>query len=1473
MGTINAVRLININYNNNGIRINDETLNFNGESTLISLMNGGGKSVMVQMLSAPFVHSRYRNAKDRPFESYFTGARPSFILVEWLLDGGAGKLMNGFMLRRNQDDSDENPNTLDIVGIISEYDAPCLQDINNLPVVEKTKKEMILKSFSECRNLFDDFKRDRGRNFNYYDMNQYAQSRQYFDRLSEYKIDFREWEEIIKKVNEKESGLSELFADCKDEKGLVEKWLLRSVEKKLDPEGTRIKSFRDILEKYIRQYRKNEAKIRQRDNISLFKENISYDGEKKSAKTITEAYVERLKEEREHERRFADLRKNITVLVRKTAGNIEEIKDEIAATDEEIKRIEYEKYSFNLYRLEDNRKEKENEDALIRMEFDQVSSRLEETIMRLHVLEYVRKNDEYKAIAADYLDKQSAREVLLKKNKDMTPRLNMLGGALLRYHEAAGEELRLKAESFTEEKSSREAERDEKQGFLRDMDENISRSREELGRLLAELDGFSVREDEINAAFQTGLSRNILGRYEEGLLDIMLEDARKLSEKTDREINRTARERDEAERLGKKLFSDRENLLTARTALSTEIEKADEKLETLENEKASRLGIMKLLQVGEEKLFDKDTLIDAIDSRLRQTEASINTGQENLTLLQKELKALTEGEIMELPDEVKTGFDGLGIDMVSGMKWLKNNRYSIEKNRKLVKSNPFLPYALILTEKELQRLSSSGEKIYSSLPVPIIRREKLEEGIPESVGKVIDLNRVLFYVSFNEAFLDEELLNGMIEEKKGEIGKLTDQLSIRRKERDEYYAYRGVITGQLLTSDNYNGTKTSLSEMKEREQELTDRLRKCGEDTEANEKEIKALTEALKRLDKESDRVVKLMEQLERHSRYYDDYLLKLEKKETVLKTLADLNERKSLTNDLLIRLVSNISELERKLSDIKRETAENDEKLSAFTAYRDVDCDESISGMSAEELTSEYNAIKDRFTGDLDALESDLENLGGKMKAYERQLDRIKKKYGLTPDDTVDERYDELLEDELTVREKEQTDLKERKKEELNALEKKIARLDQKREDLLENMKRDTGMEEPLPKDTIGESDFDARKNKTLHHRKELEHRTEELKEKRNGYQSLMDLLADFADIEVTEPVVWERPIEELSLERLNAMQGEMRRAYRKNGDEMQRCRNALSDRLNEIMNISVFSDDYYRKPIEAMIRLLDSPEELLSQIDITVRSYDQLMEKIAVDISMVERERDEISSELLEYVGNISRGLAKIDSNSTINLKERQVKMLQISVPDWQQNRETYALRLRDLIDEMTKAAIAILEKNENPEEYIGLKINVRNLYDVIVGTGNIGIQIYKVEKQRIYPISWSDAARNSGGEGFLSAFIILSSLLYYIRRDENDVFAQKNEGKVLLMDNPFAQTNAEHLLKPLMDLAGKNHTQMICFTGLGGDSIYSRFDNIYVLNLVSAKLNGSLQYLKKEHLKGAEPDNIEVSRIEVYDQITLF
>ncbi|MFC2741624.1 MAG: hypothetical protein ACFN3F_07990, partial [Selenomonas sp.] len=234
MSKIRAVRLININYNHDANRISDETMHFNGESVLISLQNGGGKSVLVQMLCAPFVQKRFRSFKERPFARYFRTPQPSFILVEWQLEQGGGCLLTGMMVRKSQElDAGEE---LEIINFLSEYRAPCTRDIHHLPVLEKTRTELRLKSYAACRQIFEGFRREPDKKFLSYDMGSSAQAKQYFTKLMEYGIDYREWQNIIRKVNEEESGLSKLFSDCRDEKSLVEKWFLDAIENKLNKE-------------------------------------------------------------------------------------------------------------------------------------------------------------------------------------------------------------------------------------------------------------------------------------------------------------------------------------------------------------------------------------------------------------------------------------------------------------------------------------------------------------------------------------------------------------------------------------------------------------------------------------------------------------------------------------------------------------------------------------------------------------------------------------------------------------------------------------------------------------------------------------------------------------------------------------------------------------------------------------------------------------------------------------------------------------------------------------------------------------------------------------------------------------------------------------------------------------------------------------------------------------------------------------
>ena len=87
--------------------------------------------------------------------------------------------------------------------------------------------------------------------------------------------------------------------------------------------------------------------------------------------------------------------------------------------------------------------------------------------------------------------------------------------------------------------------------------------------------------------------------------------------------------------------------------------------------------------------------------------------------------------------------------------------------------------------------------------------------------------------------------------------------------------------------------------------------------------------------------------------------------------------------------------------------------------------------------------------------------------------------------------------------------------------------------------------------------------------------------------------------------------------------------------------------------------------------------------------------MEKLEVDISVVEREKERIIELLEDYVREIHSNLGKIDHNSTITIRERNIKMLKIQLPDWEENAGLYRLRLEDFIDKITMEGVELFEK----------------------------------------------------------------------------------------------------------------------------------------------------------------------------------
>lgn len=1487
MSKINAVRFINLNYNNNAMKINDECMQFSGKSTLLSLRNGGGKTVLVQMMTAPFVHRGKQKTKDRPFESYFTTAKPSFILVEWLLDGGAGYVLTGLMVRKNQEISEEKTDALEMMAIISEYKEPCMQDIHHLPVVEQNEKTMKLKSYNSCRKLFEDYKKDKKLSFFCYDMSSPAQSRQYFYKLMEYQINYKEWETIIRKVNVKESGLSELFSDCRTEKELVEKWFLEAVESKLNKEENKVKNFQEILEKYAGKYKNIKEQLKRRDAIQKFKEAAE------EIQINAEDFLVKEGEKIEQEKVIAAFIARLNVLYEEAEIERERQEEGRKKLQEELEFLKYEQLSCEFHEKNREKRNHASNREMIDLEKESLLRKQQKIQKKVHVFLCAKQQEMVNEDKQEWEIRKEKAAISRTKEENLEPERNRIGGQLSGYYEYRLSDNKEKQEAIKKQKLQIRKDISQQKDILNEYREKTKKITESKGSFRSLVRGYDNIEIKYNSNYKENLSRNILGVYEAGMLDIKQEMYDKEQKKSIQE-NKEQKEKSEntteaIHRTERALEEKREKYFQK----DSDIKQAEKEKKEYEQELEERKDILKYLELPEEKLFAREEILHKAKIKMQELSSRRRTLEKKEDALQKEYKLLVSGRVMELPDNLKEEFEKLDVPVVYGMEWLKKNGFTEKKNKEIVSQNPFLPYALILTRQELKKLAERNGETYTSFPVPIIERENLESIKLDRTQSFVKMQDIHFYILFNENLLDEEKMEIMIGQKQKDIADIRETMQICKNEYEDYFHRFDVIKRQAVTKENWDKIQKKLQKLEKEKEDIFQNIQQARDTKQSLKKNFEILQKTLRELEKKIESQAARQRAFKELRTAYAEYEENNKKLQEYEREEERLENRQHLTEEKISQLEENYRELSGQENSLFREEESIQNSCQKFAAYKEInrnvkagkllgvdstlrtDNNSGVKIIPSEaevlKLAARYEAVTADISQELKELELEEEKALTRYHKSFGELRELCQKYNLKNSEWQNIIYDkrEQLYQEAEL---EDYDKKiERKANLLNEEDKKIGILNSQLEGILKQIVSECGKGNPLEEEKISQKDLESAKNQTKYQLSELERKIAFSEKAIQKYRENLTALSEYNNFSADEEIHFEQDFKKMSEKELRDFKGMLIRDYNDIIRCVQKCRETLAQTLNKIARQEAFQDASYKTPLENMLKVCDNAAKVLRQLNITLESYDSLMKQLEVDISLVETEKKNVTELLEDYVQNIHKNLEKIGRNSTIKIREKSIKMLKVILPVWEDNEKLYSLRLSDLVDEITEEGIRLFENNENAQEYIGRKVTSKNLYDTVVGTGNVQIQLYKIEEQREQQISWNQVAKNSGGEGFLSAFVILSSLLDYMRKDDSDIFMDKNEGKVLLMDNPFAQTNAEHLLKPLMNLADKTNTQLICLTGLGGESIYNRFDNIYVLNLIEAHLRNGIQYLRPEHKKGEEvkvetilPTHIEVEEM---------
>lgn len=1473
MSKIARIRIVNLNYNHDSINVDDKVFDLGGESTLISLRNGGGKSVLVQMLVSLFVHKTYRDFGDRKFKNYFNTNKPTFFMTEWQLDQSSDRILVGMMVRKNQRE-DNDVEELEMFTFTGSYAEGCKYDMDHIPIIKVNGNNKILKGFGECKTVLEEISKDKNGDFRLYDMSSQYNRSQYFKTLKQYQIDYKEWESIIRKVNQKESGLSDLFQNAKDEKNLIENWFLKPIEDKLNVDKNKVDEFQKLTFLFIEQYKRNQSNIIRKKIIEKYFEDTIL------LKEEIDTYVAQSEEKKEATAQMVLYIRTLGETIQRITEEITETEEEMVAIQVYINRVVYERISYDLYKKQEEKQEVVQKRVDQEVMITAYKKSIKDMEEQLNLYDCSKIYEEIKDLKEQKAEVDEKINVLVTDSQVTQTEIKELGHTLHVFYQ---KELQITQDEFekTEKKVTNTLEEKKEKCLQKGETEKAIRELENhIGKMQQAVEGYNEVEDVFNKKYHCQLKRNILGQYPDGFLAVTFKEIEEETQDERNKLVRFSKKKSNLEIKLRNLIQEEQNNITRIAEVRHNLELLQERLTTLEGEKQERLRIVKYVGMKEAELDNKPLLLDRIERKIRDLDVEKAGIITKKAALEKQYRQLKEGKTMELPANVQEYFEENGIESYYGMEWLTKNGRSAEENATLVAKNPFIPYAIVMEQDMFERFRNTEKELYTSFPIPIILRGDLEKSVEDMQGSITTYGNIHFFLKFNYHLLNKEELLKMLSQLDKKIVTVEKQIADKTADIHTFSAYKLKIENQIYCKSLYEKTQKEMQIAQQEKESLVLRQKDIKEAKEENTIEQK---DTNKKIEESKERIRIYGDRKQEFEILCDKYAIY----ETNQKTLHREQKEIEEWQQKQINMEKEIEELASELEESKSLARQYKENIVALRknvvqyetfAREEKDKETSIDKTTASQMEARYKALIQKVSEAMGDLRARQRKLADQVEKKKAELAR-KNKNNLSKDQYADLVFTEEQYDATENKIK-------REKFELNAaleknteFERQNVRLDENIKNLREQLLRETGNVEPIARKVIVDTDFEKRIRLKSHEEDVAKNKLILKQNKKNELSALASGVAEFTDdtIEVSEEKLAEikKGIPDLSQMEKSALekyQKERKNNLRDIQETLTMEKDNIAEKIRELSLKEEYADDYFRKALANLLSQVNDAYNLAKQFAVNTAAYENQLEKLKVDLENIEKEQKNIEEMFLEYIESINANIAMIDKNSTITVRNRSIKMLRIQVPDWDSEKEHFRIRLHDFFETVIKNGLETINKNQNLEEYLGKIISVKNLYDDVVGIQNVKIKLYKIEAEREVPITWAEVSANSGGEGFLSAFVILSCLLSYMRRDEHDMFTVGEEGKVLIMDNPFAQTYSAHLLKPLMEMAKKTNTQLICLSGLGGDSIYNRFDNIYVVKLVDSNIRNGVQRLESKHIKGDSVKKMVLSDFKT-EQVSLF
>ncbi|OQX93611.1 MAG: hypothetical protein B6I17_02025 [Tenericutes bacterium 4572_104] len=1470
MPKLKKFRVVNLIYNDTR-HIYDEVFDFgDGRHGMMLLANGGGKTVLTQMMMQPVIPKT--DLKTRKFTDYFKiNKKPTLLLSEWQLDNDAGTFLSGLVVKyhtRRKRGSLEDKESLDIFAFTIQYHYSETYNIQSIPVSKVDHNGR--RSMRNYESILSDLAKHEKKMPMYVNCFKWSDSReakeQYGKKLAEYGIVQQEWKDNILKINKEEAGLKSFFEDAKTSVTLLKRKLLPTIESKLDEQ------VRDKIEiqTLVRQHAKEEVK-----NKKIIEERKTYDAFLKESKNFLECSISHkaaidVKDE-------ADRTVSAALL---GMGELkEQLKERIATEEEaktnnrrEIDRIKFEEECFNYYKEEQQLDMDRNNYNQLLQERDELSKQTYNADLEVRVIKATKKYEEIQQGKVRIKEKELELERLLsdKDNDDYQELVDVLA---YKYKE---EKENLSKLLNTEKSGELALEKSKNECIDRINEYNIEKKSvdDEATILKHEMKKFVNKVEQMNQGNQEFVwEQHILYKdYEEEPLNTYIT---KLKAEDETLVNSifTKEKYIEDEKANVKILEININdykidLAKAEARLSKSQESFKKYIE-YEDDIYSKLN---KLQVSKEDMFDAEYVNNQLEEVISSKEEAIHKATIEKSMTIQLFESLAEGRLISLPKEMLQFLEKNSIDFEYGYKWLKNLDKEYLSTDFFMEQINVLPFSLVMDDYNLNKFIDITKNYKINVVIPIVSEEYIRQTVQSNQLEAKDqkqdipihqTSRVVIHTSFEKRLLDE----GFISEEQSFLTKqlngLENDIVKLNKSKDwitllinDYIKFVG-----LYSKESHKNLQRQVLEI----EELIDS--KKIQSLEAQ----KAIEKSIEYIKTKKSELEKLKEKHRIHSKSLEEYVL-LHKE---FLTYQSKKENNYNVTQKVKQIDIKIEELTKQQEFINKSIREKEEYIKSIEG-KISEYEKAMMELNAKRTDNELHNHR-LYKEDFETLKAkykifnknlgDIESVKEILTFYKRELDRLNKELidlQVETEDYVNRVFDKNLlhESEINfkIHEKQLKEKESMASERKGSIKSKVEALGLKKANILSKRKLKEDMF--LLKHMLVDISYKERRvnNKIAH---------EKIKEaiiKFNMVNSEVESAINNMKILETDEITTQEHNNYIKTYPVEINKVEVTNEYTQIAKTFNNAKLNYNKEKSRLTSEYVKLKSEYKDKSKLLTKMFN---QLLIEANIYEHSFVQqvinqatesiyrIIDKYDADIRVLQEKEEVLYNFVLTKVSNVYDELKDIDKHSIINLHGKREKMLYITMP----KKETLdTTTIRHYLKEIIRIAKVKIENSDmdDLDRYLEDHLKLEHLFSEYVPFNRIKISISKIEENKVSKMNWEQVGKASGGELFVSVFIMFSSLISYTRGIQ---LSRKQRGTVLVMDNPFGPVSSEHLLEPLFKIAATYDTQMICYTHINTSAITNQFDLIYSLRVVQESGTG------REHIESNIAKDIDQS-IELID-----